>query len=203
MRSASSGPSGENSEYQSSEDNAEEKEKSSRDGRDFGFLTQGWDKQEGQSCLGFADNDRTVRSFHLSKLICASNVACHCIECRRDDPNACTLRSATKLVSSTDADSYTRTDSRRNHGSPRVIVHPGKQKSGKLGPSYQIPKADTDWKKHEARSCQGFASPHPVSRDLEASKVECDRNSRCYGIECERTWQPNPKDCTLRAHVIL
>lgn len=202
LRSVGVDSPGESTDHPISNENSEEGEDNSLDERDFGFLTQGWDKHEGQSCLGFADDDRTVRSLHLSKLMCASNFACQCIECKRGDTNACTLRGATKRVVRADSDSYTRTDSRRNHNSPRVIVHPGKHKS-KRGPSYKMPKADVDWKKHEARSCHGFASLHPTSRDLEASKLECARNIRCYGIECERTWQPNPKDCTLRSQVKL
>lgn len=59
------------------------------------------------------------------------------------------------------------------------------------------------WKKHPSRSCQGYANGDTQSRDLISSKLACLSNEDCVAIECERTNDPNPKDCTLRSHANL
>ena len=177
------------------------------DERDFGFLTRGWEKQEGKSCTGLAHDDMEVRSLHLSKLMCASNDACHCIECERTssgrNPQRCTLRAASQTGSSGSSDCYTRTDSRDGHGTHPVVPHPSKHRLRTRDDVVQLPRmvADREWKKHDAASCHGFANGDALSRDLEASKLACKENKYCYGIECERTFELNPKDCTLRSQV--
>ena len=163
------------------------------------------------SCVGFADGDSTVRNLHMSKLVCAANTACHGIECSKTNPGQsprhCTLRSATRIVRSSNSDCYTRADSRNKHGIRSAIVHPSRHKKIIRGGVVQLQwsdiNTDREWKKHSKTSCHGFAEKNVISRDLEASKMECMRNRLCYGIECERTYEPNPKDCTLRAEVKL